>query len=173
MRENSRDVDAHALLDVDQNLIVPGFVTHQKQPESVVLHDFERLARDVGLRVARPVQSQLAQAARNFFRARQVIRECVVIKKEFAHLRKIFLRQSHFRGDIFRTARAVTMSAERLRPQAECALGPAAPPRIERHIRMLQIPDEIILYRQIALVHVHDIGKVIHVLYRGTRRREA
>ncbi len=51
-RKLPRNVQANAFLDVDQNLIVSGLIPDQEKAQAVVFHDFERLARHVGLGIA-------------------------------------------------------------------------------------------------------------------------
>ena len=70
--EAPRDVGAQALLDVEQDLVVAGFVADQQQAQAVVLHDLQRLVGHIGLGVAAPGHAQLAHAARNRFDARQI-----------------------------------------------------------------------------------------------------
>ena len=168
-----RDIQAHALLDVVQDLLVAGFVAHQQQPQAVVAHDFERLARHVGLGVARPGHPQLAQAPGDLLGARQIVGERVVVEEELAHLREILLGGRHFRFHAVRAAHAVAVPAKRLRPQAKCALRAAAPAGVQRDVRMLQVADEIVLDGQVALVDVHHIRQRVHVFDRGPRRGEA
>ena len=55
------DLDQQALLDVVQDLLVAGFIADQQAGEAAVLHHFQRLARHIGLGVARPDHAQLAQ----------------------------------------------------------------------------------------------------------------
>ena len=130
-RKLPRNIQTNAFLDVDQNLIVAGFIPDEQKAQAVVFHDFERLARHIRLRIARPIQSELSEAARDFLRAGKVIGESVIVEKEFAHLREMFLRQRHFGRDVVRAAHAVAMPAQRLRPQAERALRAASPAGIE------------------------------------------
>src|SRR5690349_20480884 len=62
---------------------------------------------------------------------------------------------------------AVAMAAHRLRPEAVGAARLAAAPGVERHIRVLQIADEVILDLEVALVDLADEGQLVHVLEDG------
>ena len=95
--EAARDVDAHALSDVVKDLLVAAFVTDEQEPQAVVAHHFQRIARHVGLGVARPGDAQLAQFARDRLGARPVVREGVVVEEELPHLRERRLSPSGFR----------------------------------------------------------------------------
>ena len=86
--EAPRHVDAHALPDVVQDLLIAAFVADQQQPQAVVAHDLERLARHIGLGVARPGDAELAELARDRLGARAVVGEGVVVEEELLHLRK-------------------------------------------------------------------------------------
>ena len=101
------------------------------------------------------VMPSLPRRARNLLGARQIVGEGVVVEEKLPHLREIFLRRGHFRFHAVRAAHPVAVPAQRLRPQAERALRAAAPARVERDVRMLQVADEVVLDGQIALVHVH------------------
>ncbi len=55
------------------------------------------------------------------------------------------------------------MAADRLRPQAERALRTAAAARVDRHIRVVQVADEVIFDLQVALVDGCDERQLVHV----------
>jgi len=59
--EAAREFDAHALLDVEQDLLIAGLVADQQQAQARLLHDLQSLARHVGFGIARPGDPQLAQ----------------------------------------------------------------------------------------------------------------
>ena len=162
--EALRHLDAHALLDVVQDLLVAALIADQQQPQPVVLQHLQRLARHVRLGVARPRHAQLAQLARDRLRARQVVGEGVVVEEEFPHLREIAPRQRDLLRHMARRAHPVAMPAHRLRPQAERAARLAAAPGVERHVRMQQIADEVVLDAQVALVDLGDERQRVHVL---------
>ena len=63
-------------------------------------------------------------------------------------------------------ARAVAMPAHGLRPEAEGALRAAAPTGVERDVGMQQVPDEVVLDLEVALVDVHHERQPIHLLQR-------
>ena len=147
--KRSRDVDPHALLDVVQDLLVAGLVADQQQAQAVVAHDLQRLARHVGLGVARPGDAELAELARDRLGARQVVGEGVVVEEEFLHLRERLLAPSAISSiDVADAARAVAVAADRLRPQAEGAARFAAAAGVERDVGVLQIADEVVLDRR-------------------------
>src|SRR5581483_7337903 len=168
--EAAGDVDAHALADVMQNLLIAAFVADQQQPQAIVAHDFQCVARNVGLGVAGPDHSELAELARDRFGPRTVVREGVVIEEKFLHLRKSLLGPAHFLDHVADAARPVAMTADRLRPQTEGAARFTAAPGIERDVRMLQITDKIILDGEIALVNRRYERQFVHVLQNGARR---
>ncbi len=165
--EAARDVDAHALSDVVKDLLVAAFVTDEQEPQAVVAHHFQRIARHVGLGVARPGDAQLAQLARDRLGARPVVREGVVVEEELPHLREGGFRPADFVDDVADAAGAVAMAADGLRPQTERAARFASAPRVERQIGMLEVADEIILDGQIALVDRRDERQLVHVLQNG------
>src|SRR6185437_9126034 len=59
------------------------------------------------------------------------------------------------------------MPAHGLRPQAEGAARFAAAAGVQRHVRVQQIADEIVLDPQVALVDLGDERKLVHVLKDG------
>ena len=161
--EAPRHVDAHALSDVVQDLLVAALVADQQQPQAVVAHHFERVARHVGLGVARPGDAELAELAGDRLGARPVVGEGVVVEEEFLHLRKRRFGPAHLLDHVADAAGAVAMAADGLRPQAEGAARFAAAPGIERDVGMLEIADEIILDRQVALVDRRDERQLVHI----------
>ena len=56
--------DPHAFLDVVQDLLVAALIADQQEPQAIVAQDLERGARHIGLGVARPDDSELAELAR-------------------------------------------------------------------------------------------------------------
>ena len=162
--EAAGKIHPHALLDVDQDLLIAGFVADQEQTQAIILHDFEGLARNIGLGVARPRDPELAKLLRQRFDARQVVGQRVIVEKEFLHLRKGAHRPFHFRDDVFDRAHAITVSAHRLGPQTESTARFAAASRVERDIGVQQIAAEVVLDLEVALVHRRHPGKRIHVL---------
>ena len=153
--ELAGDLDPHALLDVVQDLLVAALIADQQQPQPVVLQHLQRLARHVRLGVARPRHAHLAEFAGDRLGARQVVGEGVVVEEELLHLREHLLRLADFLGDMPRRAHPVAMAADRLRPQAERAVRFAAAAGVERHVRVHQVADEVVLDPQVALV---DLG---------------
>ena len=130
--KRARHVDAHALLDVVQDLLVARFVADQQQAQAVVLQHLQRLARHVGLGVARPGHAELAELAGDRLGARQVVGEGVVVEEELLHLREVLLGQADLLDDVADAAGPVAMAAHGLRPQAEGAARLAAAAGIER-----------------------------------------
>ena len=171
-RELPGDVEAHALLDVVQDPLIPGLVADQQEAKAVVLQDLERPPRHVRLRVARPGHTQAAQAASDLLGPRKVVGERVIVEEELAHLGEVALGPGDLGLDARRASHPVPMAADRLRPQAEGALGSAAPPRVERDVGVQEIADEVVLDRQIPPVHVDHEGQGVHVLDGRPGRRE-
>src|ERR1700674_5389973 len=56
------------------------------------------------------------------------------------------------------------MPTDRLRPEAESALRPAAAPGIDRNVRMYKVTDEIVFDLQVALINGRDERQLVHVL---------
>ena len=73
------------------------------------------------------------------------------------------LHVGHFVGDVLRGADAVFVAADGLRPEAEGALGGAPAARVQAHIGMEQVADEILLDLQVALIDIGHPGQRIHV----------
>src|SRR6202035_1565028 len=67
-------------------------------------------------------------------------------------------------------ADVVAMASDGLRPKAEGAARFASPPGIERDIGVLEIADEIIPDRQIALIDRRDETQFVHIFKNGPRR---
>src|SRR5262249_40429305 len=84
--------------------------------------------------------------------ARRVVSERVIIKKELTNLGKRLLRPGDLLNHMTNAARAVSMAAHSLRPQAERAARFAAATCIERQIRMQQIADEVVPDGEVACV---------------------
>src|SRR2546422_1011673 len=165
-REPPRDVQADPLLHAVEDTLVARLVADEQEAETVVFQDLERLGRHVRLRVARPRDAEPAESARDRLGTRQVVGERVVVEEELAHLREVAPRQRDLAHDVPDRARPVPVAADGLGPQAEGALGPAAAPRVERHIRVKEVADDVVLDRQVALVDVHDEREHVHVLER-------
>ncbi len=151
-REAARDVDEHALLDVVQDLLVAALVADEQQSQAVALHDLERAARHVRLRVARPRDAELAELDGERLDARQVVGQRVVVEEDLLDLGHLALHVLHFLDDVRDRTRAVVVSADRLRPQAERASALAAAARVEAHVRMLQVAAEVASQVEVALV---------------------
>ena len=84
---------------------LPDLVTDQQQPQAVVLHHLQRLARHVGLGVARPGDAELAELLGQLLDARQVVGQRVIVEEELLHLREGLLRPFHFVDDVARRER--------------------------------------------------------------------
>ena len=168
--EAPRHVDAHALPDVVQDLLIAAFIADQQQPQAVVAHCPQRVARDIGFGVARPGDAELAELACDRLRARQIVGEGVIVEEELLHLRERISRPADFVDDIADAAGAIAVAADGLRPEAEGAARFAAAPGVKREIRMLEIADEIILDLQVAFVHRRDERQFVHVLQDRARR---
>ena len=163
-REPARPLDADALLDVLQDLLVAGLVADQEQAEAVVLEDLQRLAVDVG--VGRPGDAELPEPPRDRLRARRVVGEGVVVEEELLHLREEPASVRDLVDHVLDRARAVAVAAARLRPEAEGALRAAAATGVERDVGMQQVPDEVVLDLEVALVDVDHERQPIHLLQR-------
>jgi hypothetical protein len=70
----------------------------------------------------------------------------------------------------FWRADAVSVAANRLRPEAEGAFRTASAPRVDRNIRVLQVADKVVLDLEVALVDGRNEGQPIHVLDHRARR---
>src|SRR5262245_64937347 len=80
-------------------------------------------------------------------------------------------RPRNLGDDVLDRPRAIAMAAHRLRPEAEGATRPASPPRVERHVWVQEVADEVLLDHQIAMVDVDDERQRVHVLERRPLRR--
>src|SRR3954468_6982208 len=98
--EAARDIDTHALFDIEQDLLIAGLIADEEQPEAVVLQDLESLSRNVRFRVARPDDADLAELLRQRLDAWEIVGERVVVEEEFLDLRKGGLRPFHFFDDV-------------------------------------------------------------------------
>ena len=79
-------------------------------------------------------------------------------------LREEFLGAADFGDHILDRAGAVFMPADRLRPQAEGAMGFAAAASIHRDIRVHQVADEIVFHPQMLGIDLGDEGQLVHVV---------
>ena len=131
------------------------------------MHDLERCTRHIGFGIARPGDAHFAEQFGDRFGARQIVGKGVVVEEEFLHLRKVFLCQRDFLGDIFGAAHAVTVAAHGLRPQAEGAVRFAAAAGVHRHVGVFQVADEIIFDLEVTLIDLGDEGQLIHVFECG------
>ena len=95
---------------------------------------------------------------------RQVVGQRVVVEEELLHLGEGCAGVAQLVHDVADGARAVVVAADRLRPQAEGAAALAAAARVERHVGVLEVPAEIVLDLQVALVDGRDEGQLVHVL---------
>ncbi len=93
----------------------------------------------------------------------QIVGERVVVEEEFLHLRESLLGPRHLLDDVTDAAGSVAMTTHGLRPQAECAARLAAASGVERQVRMLQIPDEVVLDPEVPLVNGRNKGQRVHV----------
>ena len=175
--ELPRDVQADPLLHVVEDALVAGFVADEQKAKAVVFQDTERLVRDVRLGVARPCDAEPTEPARDRRGAGQVVGEGVVIEKDLARLWEIALGERDLAHDVLDRARPVPVSADGLGPQAEGALRPAAAPRVERHVRVEEVADDVVLDRQVPPVDVDDERERVHVFelrpFRGMSDRAA
>ena len=163
-------LDAHALADVLQDLLVPRFVADHEEPEPAILQDLERLAVDVGARVRRPGDAQLAEALRDLTRARRVGGEGVVVEEELLHLGEAALQLRDFVQHVAHAAHPVGVAGGHLRPEAEGAARRTAAPRVERHVGVLAVGAVVLEVVEVALVYLGDEGERVELLG-GERRR--
>src|SRR5579883_1420236 len=157
------DVDAGSLLDVIQDLLNAGFVADEQQPQAIVTKDLQSFTRNIRFSVARPDYSETAQALCDFLGAREIIGESVIIKEKLSYLREVFLGSSHFGFDAVGATHAIAMSTQGLRPKTESAFRTATPARIEGHIRMLEIADEVVFDGEIALIDLDNRRQSVHI----------
>src|SRR5262245_27809462 len=171
LRELAGDVDPDALLHLVEDRLAARLVADQEEPEAVVPQHLERRARHVRLGVARPGDAEPAEPAGDRLGARQVVRERVIVEEVLLHLRKVAARSRDLGDDVLDRPRTVAMAANRLRPEAEGAARPTAPPGVERHVRVQEVADEVLLDHQVAVVDVHHERQGVHVLERRPLRR--
>ena len=169
-REAPRALDAHALLDVAQDLLVARLVADDEQPEPVVLQDAERVAIDVRARVGRPGDAELAEPARDLHGAPGVGGEGVVVEEQLLHLGEAPLQLRALLEDVPDAARAVAVAGRHLRPEAEGAARRAAAAGVERHVRVLAVRAVVLLVVEVARVDVGGERQRVELLG-GERRR--
>src|SRR3989442_12081359 len=87
---------------------------------------------------------------------RHVVGERVVVEEELAHLREVAPRQRDLAHDVPDRARPVPVAADGLGPQAEGALGPTDPPRVERQLAEKGEADAVVIDRHVTLEYVPD-----------------
>src|SRR5579862_7070506 len=164
LRELAGLLQPDALLDVVEYFLVAALVADQEEAQAVVAHDLEGLVADIGAGVATPHDAELPELHRDLAGADGVGREGVVVEKEFLHLREERLGVCHLAVNGVGRFGAVLVPADRLRPEAEGALRGAAPPRVVRDVRVFQIPDDVVLDGQVALVDIHHARQVVEAL---------
>ena len=167
-RARSSRMPFRTLLRID---LAAGLVADEQEAQAVVAEDLEARVRDVGLGVAGPRHAEPPEAARDGLRARQVVGEGVVVEEVLLDLREQPRGVRDLGHDVVDGPRAIALAAHRLRPQAERAARAAAAARVEGHVRMLQVADEVALDVEIAPVDVDDPRQAVHVLERRPLRR--
>src|SRR5262249_27659545 len=130
-REAARKIRTNALFDVVEDLLVARLVADEHEPEAIVLEDLEGFVRDVGLGVDRPGHAEPAQALGDGLRPRQVVGERIIVEEELLDLREQPLRKRHLLGDVLYATGTVPLSADRLGPEKEGALGATPASRVE------------------------------------------
>src|SRR5579872_4163684 len=148
--EAARHVDAHALLDVMQDLLDAGLVTDEEQAQAIVAHHLERFALHVGLGVAGPSHAEPAELAGDGLRARRIVGKRVVVEENLLHFGKSGFSPRHLLDDVADASRAVASPADGLRPQAEGAARLAASSCVEGEVGMLEIADKVFSYVEVA-----------------------
>jgi len=103
-RKLTRNIQTNAFLDVDQNLIVAGFIPDEQKAQAVVFMISKRLARHIRLRIARPNSIRAFRGGARFPPRGKVIGEGVIIEKRIRAPVGMFLRQRHFGRDVVRAA---------------------------------------------------------------------
>ncbi len=117
----------------------------------------------VGLGIAGPGDAQLPHAACDLLHARTEVGEGIVVEEDFLDLRQVVADPLNLVEHVLHAAHAVAMPADGLGPQAEGALGAATPAGVQRHVRMFEVADEVVLDLQVALVHRRHPRQLIHV----------
>ena len=143
---------------------LPELVADEQQAQAVVLQHLEGVARHVGLGVAGPGDAELADFLGQRLDAGQVVGQRVVVEEEFLHFGEGGAGIAQLVHHMADGAGAVVVTADRLRPQAEGAAALAAAARVERHVGVLEVPAEVVLDLQVALVDGRDEGQFVHVL---------
>src|ERR1700732_5059314 len=119
--ERSGAFDPNAFFDVMQNLLITGLVTDQEQPQAVVPHHRQEVARHVGLGIARPSDAEPAECLGKRGSSRRIVGERIVVKEELAYVRKRPPRPGNLVHHMSDAAGAVTVTSYSLWPQTKCA----------------------------------------------------
>ncbi len=83
------NICSDAFLDIHKNLLVAGFVADQQETQAVVLHDLECFVRNIGLCIARPGDTQLANFPGQCFYLFNIVSQRVIVEKKFLNLREV------------------------------------------------------------------------------------
>ena len=150
LREAPRRVDPGALADVVQDLLAAGLVSDEEQPQPVLPHDLAATRRGRSPSRCTTTSRRACRGARRSLRAREVVREGVVVEEVLLDLREEAVRAPDLLGHVFRRARAVAVAADRLGPEAERAPRAAAAPRVQRDVGVEQVADEVVLDDEVA-----------------------
>src|SRR5262249_59053016 len=110
------DVDAYAFLDVVQDLLIAGLIADEQEPQAVVAHHAQRVARHVRLGIARPSDAEPAEPARDRLRSAQIVGERIVVEEELLDVGESPLRPGDLLDDVADAARAIAVAANGLRP---------------------------------------------------------
>src|SRR6185369_17230870 len=108
--------------------------------------------------------SQGLQFRAQFNRASLLDVESIVVEEKFLHVRPMLFGLCHLTRNVITRSFAPGMSTERLRPQAESALGRAATGGVQGYVRMKQERHVVTGNVQIALVNVSHVRQSVEIL---------
>src|ERR1700733_2110088 len=157
-------LDGCALLDVLENLGIPGFKTDDEQPAPGFLHRLECFIVGGDPGVAGPGEAKGFEFFAKLDSASVLDIEGIVIEEEFLDPWEQFFRLLHLCHDIVGGALSPSVARESLRPEAEGALCGTAARGVKRDERVHEERNAVLGDVQIAVVDLSGPRQVIELL---------
>ena len=93
-----------------QDFLITRLVTDKQQTQTVILHDLKCLIRDIGLGVARPGHTELAELSGKSLNVPFIVGQSVVVEEEFFDFREVVARPFNLADDVLNRAEAIAVS---------------------------------------------------------------